>query len=59
MIKNERPIEYQMTQKMFDALLEQRTEAEKKENPYSYVMDIINREYGLRGTVKHILISNE
>lgn len=59
MIKNDKPIEYQMTQKMFNAMLEQRTEVEKKENPYTYVMGVINREYGLRGTVKRILISNE
>ncbi len=49
-------IEYQMTKKMFDALLADRTDVEKKTNPYQYVMGIINEQFGLKGQVKHISI---
>lgn len=56
-MKNERYIDYRMTQTMFDAILTTRTtESEKKQNPYEYVMKVLNEEYGLRGTVKHISI---
>lgn len=43
---------------MFNAMLEQRTEAEKKLNPYNYVMGVINEGFGLHGTVKKILIND-
>ena len=55
-MKNTNGIDYKMTQRMFDSILDTRTEEEKKQNPYSYVMDVLNAEYGLRGTVKHISI---
>lgn len=55
---NSRPLEYKMPNKLFKAYLEQRTEAEKKINPYVYVMNILNENAGLRGTVKKILISD-
>lgn len=57
MVKNERPIDYQMTKRMFDGILATRTEDEKRMNPYSYVMNFINESYGLRGTVTHISIA--
>lgn len=56
-MKNSRAIEYQMTKKMFDAILATRTEAEKKENPYTFVMGVLNEQNGLRGTVKSISIT--
>ncbi len=59
MIKNERPIEYQMTKRMFNTILEKRSEIEKKENPYSYVMKVINEEFGLRGKVTSIFIISQ
>lgn len=59
MANNGRAIEYQMTKKMFNAMLEGRTEAEKKDNPYNYVMRQINEQFGLRGTVKRILIATD
>lgn len=49
-------IEYQMTKQMFDALLKTRSEEEKKLNPYAFVMQVINREFGIKGTVTHISI---
>ena len=49
-------IGYKMTQKMFDCLLEGRSEEEKKKNPYVYVMQIINEQFGLKGKVTHIHI---
>lgn len=56
-MRNEKAIDYRMTKKMFDAILSTRvTESEKKLNPYEYVMNVLNNEYGLRGTVKHISI---
>lgn len=56
-MKNNRAIEYQMSKKMFNSLLELRTEEEKKQNPYDFVMNVLNEQYGLRGTVKHISVS--
>lgn len=53
-MKNERPIEYQMTKQMFNSLLETRKEEEKKLNPYSFVINVINDTFGLHGTVKRI-----
>lgn len=57
-MKNERAIEYKMSNKMFNAMLEGRTESEKKLNPYAYIMGVINEQFGLRGTVQKILISD-
>lgn len=57
-MKNDKAIEYKMSSRMFNAMLEQRTEAEKKLNPYNYVMGIINEGFGLHGTVKKILIND-
>lgn len=56
-MKNNKGIEYQMSKKMFNSLLELRTEEEKKQNPYDFVMNVLNEQYGLRGTVKHISVS--
>lgn len=46
--------EYQMTKKMFDALLATRTEEEKKMNPYAFVTAVVNAEFGVKGEVAHI-----
>ena len=59
MSKFGKDIEYQMTKKMFNAMLEGRTEEQKKGNPYTYVMDVINNEFGLRGVVKHLFILDD
>lgn len=56
-MKNERAIEYQMSKKMFDAILATRSETEKKENPYAFVMRVLNEQNGLRGTVKSVSIT--
>lgn len=54
-MKNNRTIGYQMNKKMFDEILNSRqTESDKKMNPYTYVMGVINEQFGLKGTVKHI-----
>ena len=47
---------YKMTQKMFDSLLEGRSEEDKKKNPYTYVIQIINEQFGLKNKVTHIHI---
>lgn len=56
MKNNSRGMEYKMTKKMFNHFLEGRSEEEAKQNPYNYVMDLVNREFGIKGTVKRILI---
>lgn len=55
-MRNTRPIEYQMPKKMFRSMLEKRTKEEGKLNPYDYVMNIINEEFGLRGTVTRLSV---
>ena len=55
-MKNSRPIEYKMSKAMFDNLLKTRTEAEKKLNPYTFVMNFLNERFCLRGEVKRVLI---
>lgn len=58
-MKNDRVIGYQLNKKMFDEILNSRqTEADRKMNPYTYVMGVINEQFGLRGTVKHLSIVN-
>lgn len=54
MIKNPHAIEYEMTKKAFDAILATRNEMEKRTNPYTFVMGVLNEQNGLRGTVKKI-----
>lgn len=57
-MKNEKPIGYQMTKKSFDGILSTRNEAEKKLNPYQYVMQYLNEQNNLRGKVTSIQIIN-
>ena len=57
-MKNEKELEYRMSQKMFNEILSNRTEEEKKMNPYSFVADVINSQYGLRGKVVKISTYN-
>lgn len=45
-----------MPNSLFKAMLSKRNEAEKKLNPYVYVMNIINNEFRLRGTVRKIFV---
>lgn len=55
--KNTNAVEYKMSKKMFDALVKTRaTEEDKKMNPYSYVMRVINETFGIKGTVTHIIV---
>jgi len=49
-------IEYRMSKKMFDALLKDRSEEEKKNNPYAFILKVINQQFGIKGTVTHISI---
>lgn len=58
-MKNNRPIEYKMTRTMFNHLLSQRTEGEKKLNPHTFVMNFVNERFCLRGEVKRILITED
>ena len=56
MAKKVNGMEYQMTKQMFDSLLKTRSETEKKLNTYVFVMQVVNREFGIKGTVTHISI---
>lgn len=49
-------IEYKMSKQHFDALLKARSGEEKNMNPYEYIIKVLNSEYGLKGTVAHIII---
>lgn len=51
-------LEYRMSKRMFDELLSTRTEEEKKQNPYSYVASIVNKQFGLKGNVTKISVYN-
>ena len=55
-MKKNTGIEYQMSKKMFDTLLKTRKEEEKKMNPYTFVMKIINEQFGVKGEVTHVSI---
>lgn len=55
-MRNEKSIGYQMTKKSFDGILSTRNEAEKKLNPYQYVMQYLNEQNNLRGKVTSIQI---
>ena len=59
MANNTRPIEYEITKSMYNALLGTRKEKDMEGNPYDYVMNLINEQFGLRGTVKHLHILRE
>lgn len=52
-------LEYRMSKKLFDVILGKRTEAEKRKNSKDYVISVINREFGLKGTVTHVSIYSD
>lgn len=56
MIRNTKPLEYQMSHRMFKTILSKRREVEKKMDPYKYVMNVVNNEFGLKGTVNKIFV---
>lgn len=58
MSNNKTPLEYRMSKKHFDAILKTRKAEDMKENPFDYAIRLVNREYGLLGTVRKILISD-
>lgn len=48
---------YQMPKLMFDSILKTRKgEDEKKKNPYAFVCEIVNAEFGLMREVNHITV---
>ena len=52
-------IEYKMSKKLFDAILDTRSESERKMNQYEYIVKVINEEYGLRGVVSRVIVDSE
>lgn len=59
MANNARPIEYSMTKKMFNSILETKGDSDKSSNPYEYVMKVLNDSYTLRGTVTKLHITTD
>ena len=57
-MKNDK-LEYRMSKKMFDAILGKRSEGQKRKNPKEFVIDVINKEFGLKGTVTKISIYSD
>ena len=57
MANNTKGIEYQLTRKMYKAILD--TKEDPAEEPRKYVTRVINEEFDLRGTVKHLHILEE
>ena len=55
-MRNNQALEYKMSKKMFNAILNTRSEEEKKQNPKEYVASIINEQFGLKGTVTNISV---
>ncbi len=49
-------MEYKMPKGMFQSLLQARKESEKKLNPYTYVLNIVNEQYGLLREVTNIIV---
>lgn len=41
---------------MFNAMLADRSETEKKQNPKDYVAKVINEQFGLKGTVTNVSV---
>ncbi len=57
MNKHAEQIEYRMPKQMFDLLVKTRSSAaDKKMNPYAYVMKVVNSDFGLKGEVKKLHI---
>ena len=57
MSKRAEQIEYRMSKQMFDSLVKTRNSAaDKKMNPYAYVMKVVNSDFGLKGEVKKLHI---
>lgn len=57
-MKNNQSLEYRMSKKMFNAMLADRSETEKKQNPKDYVAKVINEQFGLKGTVTNVSVYN-
>lgn len=55
-MKSNNTLEYRMSKKMFNAMLADRSETEKKQNPKDYVAKVINEQFGLKGTVTNVSI---
>jgi hypothetical protein len=55
-MKNNQSLEYRMSKKMFNAMLADRSETEKKQNPKDYVAKVINEQFGLKGTVTNVSV---
>ena len=52
-----RELDYVMSKEIFKSYLATRNAEEKKENPYSYVIKVINNEFNLNGVVKHLKVN--
>ena len=55
MVKGEK-IRYQLSKQSFDNILATGKNGKKKADAYQYVMDFINEQYGLKGTVTQLSV---
>lgn len=55
-MKSNNTLEYRMSKKMFNAMLADRSETEKKQNPKDYIAKVINEQFGLKGTVTNVSV---
>lgn len=51
-----RYVEYRMPRKMFNALVKTRNGEDKKMNPYTYVIKMVNEDFGILGEVNRIVL---
>lgn len=56
LLKGANKMRYSMSKKMFDTILRGRTGEDKKKHPFVYVLEVVNREFGIKGEVKSIAI---
>ena len=48
-------IEYKMSREMFDSIVKK---GKKKDNPFPYVLKVVNETFGIKGTVTRIIITD-
>lgn len=56
-MKKNKEIEYNMSKTAFQELLNTRTAAEMKLNPYVFVMKVLNETYGIKGHISRISLT--
>ena len=55
-MKNNKPLEYTMTKRMYKEILTFQPEGDKRK-PLTFVADYINEHFNLRGTVTKVVVA--